>query len=64
LNNASPIATPVLCGELKTSKRRVTVFQPLSGKGVHVKSVKASGNIDEKTFEIVLSDGTALKYEE
>lgn len=64
LNNASPIATPVLCGELKTSKRIVTVFQPLSGKGVHVKSVKASGNIDEKTFEIVLSDGTVLKYEE
>lgn len=62
--NASPIATPVLCGGVKDAKRIVTIFQPLSEKGVCVKSVKASANPADKSFTLVLSDGKELTFSE
>ncbi len=63
-HNASPIATPVLCGPLQGSRRIVTVFQPWPGECAGAIRVKASADVAEKSFTLVLADGRELTFTE
>ncbi len=63
-NNEVPIATPVLCGRLDGSLRIVTIFQPWPRAGVEPIRVKASADVAEKSFTLVMSDGRELDFEE
>jgi len=64
LHNATPIATPIYCGELKKTKRIVTVFHPLKGSGEYICAVKASTDIKDNTLTIVTSRGREIKLNE
>lgn len=64
-NNASPIATPVLCGTFRKSRRVVTILHPLvKGIASPVRTVIASEDVADKSVSIVLANGEVVHVEE
>ena len=59
-----PIPTPVLSGRFSGAKRIVGVFYPSCGGVSPVVGVKASDDVSDKSFRIVLSDGREVALKE
>ena len=59
-----PIPTPVLKGRFSGAKRIVGVFYPYCGGESRVTGVKASDDISDKSFSIILSDGREVTLTE
>ncbi len=55
------IPTPVLCGDFTGEKRVVTILYPYSDGKNMVKAVKASSDVNDTEFTVVLSDGREIK---
>ncbi len=58
------IPTPVLCGEFKKSRRVITVLYPYKDGNNIVKAVRASADVNDKTFTLVLKDGKEITLSE
>ena len=65
-HNARPIPTPVVCGSFVTSRRLVTVLQPLRAEDVkkRILSVEADPDVAAQTFTLTLSDGRSIPLSE
>ena len=64
-NNAAPIATPVLCGSFSGFRRVVAVLQPLrKADDPCVRAVRASSDVADTAFTLVLSDGREIALAE
>ena len=59
-----PIHTPVVCGKFTGSRRIVTILYPADSGGCPIVRVAASANVGERSYSIILSDGTEYGFAE
>ena len=59
-----PVPTPVLKGTFTGAKRVVGVFYPYRDGANRLAAVKASANVADRCFTVVLNDGAEVALEE